>query len=153
MSKKRILTDEEKEKIQESKKELNEYREDIKYIEGRLEDTEDIKAKVEKVTTIISPTKTNSSNESTDKFADALSKLEELKIDCTKKMKNLLIKKFEIDEKIEKLEQPYRNILFYRYTKGLEWNDVAKVLGYTREYVCDLHGEALYLYSKFKVLI
>ncbi len=148
MSKKRILTDDEKKKIQEAKKELNEYRDDIKYIEGRLEDTEDIKAKIEKVTTIISPTKTNSSNESTDKFADALSKLEELKIDCTEKMKNLLIKKFEIDDKIEKLEQPYRNILFYRYTKGLEWNDVAKVLGYTREYICELHGEALYLYSK-----
>ena len=148
MSKKRILTEEEKEKIQEAKKELNEYRDDIKYIEGRLEDTEDIKAKVEKVTTIISLTKTNSSNENNDKFADALSKLEELKIDCTEKMKDLLIKKFEIDEKIEKLEQPYRNILFYRYTKGLEWNDVAKVLGYTRDYICELHGEALYLYSK-----
>lgn len=148
MSKKRILTEEEKIKIQEAKKELNEYRDDIKYIEGRLEDTEDIKAKVEKVTTIISLTKTNSSNENNDKFADALSKLEELKIDCTEKMKDLLIKKFEIDEKIEKLEQPYRNILFYRYTKGLEWNDVAKVLGYTRDYICELHGEALYLYSK-----
>ena len=83
MSKKRILTDEEKEKIQESKKELNEYRDDIKYIADKLDDAEDIKTKMKKVTTILSSTKTNSSNENNDKFGDALIKLEELEIDCT----------------------------------------------------------------------
>lgn len=145
---KRILTEDEKQKIQEAKTELNEYRDDIKYIEGRLEDTEEVKAKVEKITTTYSETKTNSSSESADKFADALSKLEELKIDCTEKMKELLLNKFRIDDKIEKVEQPYKNILFYRYTRGLDWLEVAKALGYTRDYVCELHGEALYLYSK-----
>lgn len=145
---KRILTDEEKQKIQEAKAELNEYRDDIKYIEGRLEDTEEVKAKVEKITTTYSDTKTNSSSESADKFADALSKLEELKIDCTEKMKELLIKKFIIDDKIEEVKQPYKNVLFYRYTKGMDWSKVSDKLGYTVQYVWELHGEALYLYSK-----
>lgn len=145
---KRNLTEEEKAKVQIAKQELNEYRENIKYIEEKLNDTEEVRSRVERVTTILSPTKTNSSSESPDKFADAISKLEELKIDCTEKMEKLLIKKFMIDDKIEEVEQPYRNILFYRYTRGKSWNDVANELGYTREYVCDLHGEALYLYSK-----
>lgn len=145
---KRNLTEEEKAKVQVAKQELNEYRENIKYIEEKLNDTEEVRSRVERVTTILSPTKTNSSSESPDKFADAISKLEELKIDCTEKMEKLLIKKFMIDDKIEEVEQPYRNILFYRYTRGKSWNDVANELGYTREYVCDLHGEALYLYSK-----
>lgn len=145
---KRILTDEEKQKIQEAKAELNEYRDDIKYIEGRLEDTEEVKAKVEKITTTYSDTKTNSSSESADKFADALSKLEKLKIDCTEKMKELLIKKFIIDDKIEEVKQPYKNVLFYRYTKGMDWSKVSDKLGYTVQYVWELHGEALYLYSK-----
>lgn len=145
---KRNLTEDEKIKIQQAKTELNEYRDNIKYIEDKLDDTEEVKAKVEKITTTYSETKTNSSSESHDKFADALSRLEELKIDCTEKMQELLLKKFEIDEKIEKVEQPYKNVLFYRYTKGLEWNEVAKKIGYTRDYVCELHGEALYLYSK-----
>ena len=148
MSKKRILTDEEKEKIQESKKELNEYRDDIKYIADKLDDAEDIKTKMKKVTTILSSTKTNSSNENNDKFADALSKLEELEIDCTEKMKEALLKKFKIDEKIEKIEQPYKNILFYRYTKGMSWGEVSDKIGYTIQYIWELHGEALYLYSK-----
>ena len=145
---KRILTEEEKENIQKAKQELNEYRENIKYIEEKLNDTEEVKSKVEKVTTILSLTKTNASNESPDKFADAISRLEELKIDCSEKMKELLIKKFAIDNKIEQIEQPYRNILFYRYTRGKSWRKVADELGYTEDYVFDLHGEALYLYSK-----
>lgn len=145
---KRILTKEEKQNIEKAKKELNEYKEDIKYIEEKLNDTEEVKAKVEKVTTVLSLAKTTSSSESPDKFADAINRLEELKLDCSDRMKELLIKKFQIDDKIELIEQPYKNILFYRYTRGKSWNDVAKELGYTREYVCDLHGEALYLYSK-----
>ena len=145
---KRILTKEEKQNIEKAKKELNEYKEDIKYIEEKLNDTEEVKAKVEKVTTVLSLAKTNSSSESPVKFADAINRLEELKLDCSDRMKELLIKKFQIDDKIELIEQPFKNILFYRYTRGKSWNDVAKELGYTREYVCDLHGEALYLYSK-----
>ena len=148
MPKKRILTEAEKVKIAESKKELKEYRDDIKYIEERLNDTEEVKTKVEKVTSIYSETRSKSSNKNTDKFAEAIARLEELKIDCTEKMQELLIKKFIIDEKIEKLEQPYKNILFYRYTRGKTWDDVAKKMGYTREYVIKLHGDALYYYSK-----
>lgn len=145
---KRNLTEEEKERIAESKKELNEYRANIKYIEEKLNDTEEVRTKVEKITPTLSLTKTNSSNESPDKFADAISKLEELKLDCTEKMQELLVKKFTIDDKIEKIEQPYRNVLFFRYTRGKEWKEVASELGYTEDYIYDLHGEALYLYSK-----
>ena len=145
---KRTLTEEEKNKIALAKQELNEYRDNIKYIEEKLEDTEEVRSKIEKVTTILSITKTNSSNESPDKFAEAINKLEELKIDCTDKMTVLLIKKFKIDEKIEKVNQPYRNILFYRYTRGKSWRNVADELGYKEDYIYDLHGEALYLYSK-----
>lgn len=148
MIKRRILTEDELDKIEKSKKELKQYREDIKYIEEKLNDTEELRTKVEKVTTILSLTKTNSSNDSPDKFADAISKLEELKIDCSDRMKDLLIKKFKIDDKIDMIEQPYKNILFYRYSRGKNWNDVANELGYTRDYACELHGEALYLYSK-----
>ena len=145
---KRILTEEEKVKIAEAKKELNRYRENIKYIEEKMDDAEEVKAKVEKITATWSLARTNSSSESMDKFGDAISRLEELKIDCTEKMQQLLLDKFIIDEKIERVEQPYKNILFYRYTRGKKWEDIANELGYTRDYACELHGEALYLYSK-----
>lgn len=148
MSRKRILTEEEKKKITEAKQELNEYREKIKYIEEKLNDTEEVKSRIEKITPTMSLTKTNSSNDSTDKFADAIDRLDSLKIDCIEKMKELLLDKFAIDNKIEQIGQPYTNILFYRYARGKKWEDVADELGYTREYTCTLHGEALYFYSK-----
>lgn len=145
---KRTLSEAEKEEIAKAKQELNEYRENIKYIEEKLDDTEEVKAKIEKVTSALSLTKTNNSHESNDKFADAINKLEELKLDCSEKMRELLLNKFIIDDKIERVEQPYKNVLFYRYTRGKSWQDVAKELGYTLDYIFDLHGEALYLYSK-----
>ena len=141
-----FYTEEEKENIAKAKQELNEYRDNIKYIEQSLDDIEEVKSNVERVTSFMSFTKGSSS--STDKFSDAISKLEELKVDCTESMKKLLMKKFDIDDKIKRIDQPYRNILFYRYTRRKAWNEVADELGYRREYVCDLHGEALYLYSK-----
>lgn len=146
---KRILTEEEKNKIAEAKKELNEYRENIKYIEEKLDDTEETKAKLEKVTAVWSQIKTNSSSDSPDKFADIINDLDELKIDITEKMQELLFKKFMIDEKIEYIDQPYRNILFYRYTRGKSWGNVANELGYSIDHIYELHGEALYRYSTF----
>ena len=148
---KRILTEEEKKKIAEVKQELKEYREDIKYIEGKLDDAEEVKSNAIRVTASTSFTKNNSKGD-TDKFSEAIDRLEELKIDCTERMKMLLIKKFKIDDKIEELEQPYRNVLFYRYTRRKSWKDVADELGYEVSSVWDLHGDALYLYSKLKNL-
>ncbi len=148
MGKRRKLTEEEKEKIEIAKQELKDYRENIKYIEEKMSDTEELKSKLEKITTTLSITRTNTSNTSTDKFADGINKLEDLKLDCNEKMKDLIVKKFAIDQKIEILKQPYRNILFFRYTRGKSWETVAEDLGYTRQYICELHGEALYLYSK-----
>jgi len=145
---KRILTDEEKEKIAIAKQVLNEYRENIKYIEEKIDDAEEVKCKVQKVTTTLSLTKTNSSSKSADRFGDAISKLEDLKIDCTEKMQDLLIKKFKIDDKIDLVDQPYRNVLFYRYTRVKSWREVASELGYDEGYIHELHSEALYLYSK-----
>lgn len=148
MGKRRILTEEEKIKIEECKQELKDYREDIKYIEEKLNDTEEVRGKIEKVTTILSLTKTSGGNIDNDKFADGIGRLDELQIDCTDKMKELLLKKFKIDDKIEQVPQPYKNVLFFRYTRGKSWEEASKELGYTRDYVCEMHGEALYLYSK-----
>ena len=61
------------------------------------------------------------------------------------------MKKFDIDDKIESLDTPYRDLLFYRYTRANEWTDVAKKIGYSESHTKGvLHAEALYLYSKIK---
>lgn len=148
MSKKRILTDEEKMKIQEAKEELKRYRKEIKYIQEKEDDIEETKAFLERTTTRLSKTKTSNNSMTTDKFSDNIDKLNEIENEIPNKLYNLLKKKFMIEEKIEKLEQPYKNILFFRYARGKNWGNIANEMDYTVKYIYELHGEALYQYSK-----
>lgn len=143
------LTEDEKRAIAEAKEELRDYRYNIRYIEEKLRDIEETKTLALKVTPTISQTKTNSSNITNDKIGESIAKLEQLKDISDYKIKQLLIKKFDIDDKIESLNTPYRDLLFYRYTRANEWIDVAKKIGYSESHTKGvLHAKALYLYSK-----
>lgn len=147
--KKRILTEEEKNKIKLAKKELNSYKKDDNYIKDKLDDIEETRTLLEKVTATLEPGKTFTTGASKDKFADGISKINELSKKCRKRLQEHIENKIIIDEKIDMLPYPYREVLFYRYTKSMKWLDVADKVNYERDYVCDeLHPEALYLYSK-----
>ena len=100
-TKKRQLTDEEKRAIAKAKEELRDYRYNIRYIEEKLRDIEETKALAFKITPTLSPTKTNGSNITNDKIGDSIARLEQLKDISDYKIKQLLIKKFDIDDKIE----------------------------------------------------
>ena len=145
---KRILTEEEKSKIRLAKTELNEYRENIRYIEEKENDIEELQARLEKITTRLSKAKTNSNGLNTDKFSDSLSRLDELRKEYGEKLQELLLKKFVIDEKIEQLEPIYRNVLFYRYGRNMSWNMIANEMNYSVSDIYRKHGQALYFYSK-----
>lgn len=144
---KRILTEEEKKKIAEAKKELNEYRDNIKYIDEKNQDLEELRTRLEKTTSNLSFSKTYSKGANKDTFAEGVSKLEDIEQDYTKKLESLLLKKFIIDEKIDKLEEPYRSILFFRYARRNSWSEVASIIDYSVDHTFKLHGKALYLYS------
>lgn len=145
---KRQLTEDEKIAITKAKEELRDYRYNIRYIEEKLRDIEETKALAFKITPTLSPTKNNGSNINNDKIGDSIARLEQLKDISDYKIKQLLIKKFDIDDKIESLSFPYRDILFYRYTRANDWSEVAKKVGYSERWTLQLHGEALYYYSK-----
>ncbi len=147
--KKRVLTDMEKIKIKLAKKELTQYKNDMEYINEKMSDTEEIRTKLEKITTVLTPAKSFNGGASTDKFADGISKIEELKGQMSLRMAKILENKFRIDKNIDLLPDTYRDVLFYRYARNMKWSEVAKKVGYNERYVSgDLHGEALYLYSK-----
>lgn len=56
--------------------------------------------------------------------------------------------KKKIEDKIDLLEQPYRNILYYKYIKGLSLTKVANEIGYNYKWTCELHGNALIKYKQ-----
>ncbi len=134
--------------IEEAKKELREYRESIRYIREKDDDAEEIREVLVKTTTRLSPTKTSCNGMSTDKFSAGLDRIEKIENDRDNKLAELLTKKFVVDEKIDKLKYPYRDVLFMRYARGRSWRDITKILGYDSDkYIFRIHGKALVMYA------
>lgn len=133
--------------VQEAKQELKEYRDNIVYIRGKKEDLEEMRTYLEKTTTIPSKTRVSNNNVDSDKIIDGISRIDEIEKDYDKKLQELLLKKFVVDDKIDKLEEPYRSLLFYRYARRKSWQEVAKELDYEVNTVHKMHGKALYYYS------
>lgn len=145
---KRILTEEEKARILKAKEELKNYKHDIKYISEKIDDTEETKAILEKVTANWSLTKTNSANDSSDKFADVISDVEDLKTECEDRLQALMLKKVSIDNKIDSMKYPYKTLLYLRYVRCKGWMEIASELDYSLRQVYRVHGDALFEYSK-----
>lgn len=134
--------------VEDAKKELREYRDNIKYIEEKQDDLEELQVRLEKITSRMSLAKTRGGEVNNDKFSDSISRLKSLEEEYRNKLQELLLKKFVIDEKIDKLEPSYRNILFYRYVRGFNWNLIANEMNYSLSDLYRKHGQALYEYSK-----
>lgn len=146
---KRQLTEDEKQAVAKAKEELRDYRYNIRYIDEKLQDIEETETLALKTTSTLSLTKTNQPNADNDKIGNSIARLEQLRKISDYKIKQLLMKKFDIDDKIESLSPPYRDLLFYRYTRANEWGDVARKIGYSESHTKGvLHADALYLYSK-----
>ena len=55
------------------------------------------------------------------------------------------VKKYnDISGRINKLEnEDERDVLFYRYIKGMEWWEIARDMDYSERWIYELHGRAL----------
>lgn len=136
-----------KEKIQAVKKELKEYRENVLYIKEKKDDLEEYIALTESITSQLSNNGTKGSSVS-DKIGNNISRLEAIKKDLNEKLEELLTRKFVIDDKIDKLDFPYRDILFLRYSRSNSWREITQKLKYdSDDYVYKQHGYALKLYA------
>lgn len=135
--------------IEETKQELREYRDNIKYIEEKQNDAEELKTRIEKMTTNITGMP-NAKGENLDKapFEESLDKIKEIEKKCREKLEELLLKKFIVENKIEQLEQPFKSILYLRYIRGNTLNKVSDDLGYSYDHICKLHGKALKNYAE-----
>lgn len=149
MAKKRILSDEEKAKKKLAKKELKQFRKDFSYITEKIYATEETRSLLEKVTTVLEKNKSYTKGASPDKIADGISELEDLKGKLSDKTLELLKIKKIIEDKIDLLPSPYRDILFYKYIRDKKWIEIADEIHYDHRYIKnELHEEALYLYSQ-----
>lgn len=138
-----------KEKIEKAKQELREYRDNIKYIEEKQNDAEELKTRIEKMTSNITGMP-NAKGDNLDKanLEESLDRIKEIEKDCKSKLEELLLKKFAVENKIEQLEQPYKSILYLRYIRGNTLFKVSDEMGYSYVHICRMHGDALKFYSE-----
>lgn len=137
-----------KNKIEEAKKELREYRDNIKYIDEKQNDAEELKARILSITSNADGMpKAKGDNLDNAPLEENLDRIKEIEKDCNKKLQELLLKKYLVENKIEQLEQPYKSILYLKYIRGIKLYKVADELNYSYGHARRLHQEALEKYT------
>ena len=138
----------EESKLELAKQELREYRDNIKYIEEKQNDAEELRTRIEKITKNITGIP-NAKGDNPDKapFEESLDRIKEIEKDCNKKLQELLLKKYLVENKIEQLEQPYKSILYLKYIRGINLYKVSEELNYSYRHIKTLHQEAIEKYA------
>ena len=135
--------------IEEAKKELSEYKQNVKYIEEKQNDALELRTRLESTTKRLSDMPNGKgANLDKDVLSENIDKLNSIVDECDKKLQELLIKKFIVENKIDSLEQPYKTILYTIYIRAKKFRIVAEEMGYEYKYFCSLHGDALQKYSQ-----
>ena len=132
--------------MEEIKKELNAYWYDKKLLKSKEEELEELITKAEKITTELSDMP-KGSPEIQDRMAQYSAQIVDLRNEKYDQIIKMYKTKKIIEDKIDILEQPYRDILYYKYIKGLTLTGVANEIEYEYEYTKKLHGIALLKYK------
>ena len=128
---------------------LKEFRYQLIYMKEREEELLELKSNVESVTSYISgmPSSKNPRRLET-KIAHYMDELEKLKL----KNFNLIRERWEIEEKIDKLEQPYKNIIYFYYIKGYSISQLAQMFQYSESHIKLLKKKSLLQFNCNKEL-
>lgn len=133
--------------LDKSKQELKDYRYNKKWIEERLEDIKERRSLLDKITKTLSDTP-KGTPKVTDPNIESLVKIMDDTTEIEKYIKDLRKKQIEIENKIDKIEQPYKNILYFRYIKGYNLTEVSGEIEEEYDYTRKLHGIALLKYAE-----
>ena len=130
----------------ESKKELYSYLHSKKLEERKLEQIEEIKAKLTKTTTVLSDLPKGSPDN--DKMGKNIARLLDLINEHISIMKEEEENLIRITNKIKKVEQPHRNILELRFVEGMKIEEVSVEIDKTYRYTKTLIKKAIKKYAE-----
>lgn len=83
---------------------------------------------------------------------NTINKIKEFEEELSRSICRLALDKKRFVQAIRLLEDKYKNLLYYRYVKGLIWHDIALHMGYSYQGVNKLHDRALCELNKhFKI--
>lgn len=133
--------------LEDIKKELKEYLDDKRLIEEKENKIETFKTRAEKITTEISDMPKGSSPVQ-DRMAECAAEIVDLEREKYEYMLEIERKNRIIENTIFSLDQPYRNILYFKYVIGDNLTIVANKIKKEYKWTLTLHGKALNKYLK-----
>ncbi len=136
-----------REDLNKNKQELKDYIYNKKWIEEKLLDIRERRSLLDNISSTISDMP-KGSKKVLDKHAEELTKIIDDTNEIEQYIKELQKKQIKIEDKIDKLEQPYKNILYFRYIRGYNLTEVSNEIEEEYDYTRKLHGIALIKYSK-----
>lgn len=145
------MTKEQLEKLEKGKQELKDYIYNKRWIEEKLLDIKERRTLLENISGTISDMP-KGTPKVVDKKAEELSKIIDDTNELEKYIKQLKDKQLNIESKIDKIDQPYKNILYFRYIRGYNLTEVSNEIDTEYDYTRKLHGIALIKYSKLEEL-
>lgn len=130
----------------DAKKELYSYLHSKKLEEKKLEQIEEIKAKLTKTTSVLSDMPKGTPDN--DKMSKNVARLLELISEHIKMMEEEENNLIRITKKIKQVDQPYRNILELRFVMGRKIEEVSVDIGKTYRYTKTLIKKAIKKYAE-----
>ena len=125
-----------------TREDLKEFRYTKQWIDGRIEYIEELKSTVNRLTSVLSDMP-KGSKIAMDSEAEKTTELLDCIGDLEVKIKETQRKQIQILEKLDKVAQPYRNILDKCYIQGKTLVTVASEMGYSYERIKHMNGIAL----------
>lgn len=127
---------------QEKIKWLGRYRVMSRKVDDLTEELEQWRARATKITPTLSQEPRGSGNG--DKLQSSVVKICELEEELDQKIRELLSQRNEIVAVLDSLsDDNLRQLMRYRYIKGMTWDEIAEKMYYSRPQVVRLHGRAL----------
>lgn len=131
-----------------AKEELMEYIYEQQRVGDTLEHYEKLRSRAEKVTAITSDMPKGVNKEIQDSMAECVVEMADISNEYAKNLVRAERARENVERKIEKVKQPYKNILYFRYVCGYSFEKIATKMGYDFKYICNLHGVALREFEK-----
>jgi len=117
-------------------------------VNAKLEQVEMLKAMTTKITTNLTTDKVQESN-IPDKISTLICKIVDLEKEITNDINKLIALKTEIMRKIDNIQNDdYRLLLTLRYLNFKTWEQIAVEMGFTFQWVHELHKRALIEFEK-----
>lgn len=84
-----------------------------------------------------------------DHFAAAMAQLMDMDMRRAEEMLDYLILKDKISEQVRSIEpELYQTVLYKRYINAMSLRKIAEEEGYSYDWICHVHGDALLAFSK-----